>query len=200
VTNLSLWVYSESQTIFNREERMKRFAIGFTVLMFALGATQVLAVTTEQRYATITGTASGEAAGQCTEGYANQCPTSSCTCVQVSGAVVAAVSGQPNIAGHGTANLFLTFDNGASTGGDCTPFFGVAELTTRRAGKSVSETLNLNGVSCSPLTTANNPILGGFGISNSPSPVNGGKGFGKVTGFLDPSGSVSLRLHGPITE
>jgi hypothetical protein len=58
---------------------MNRFAIGFTALLFALGATQALAVTTAQRYATITGTASGPAAGQCTQGYANQCPTSSCT-------------------------------------------------------------------------------------------------------------------------
>lgn len=184
---------------------MKGFAVGFTALLFALSGTQVLAVTTEIRYATIVGMASAPATDQCTEGYAAQCPTGSCTCVQVSSATVGVVTGQPNIAGVGTANLFLTFDNGAttvSTAGDCTPFFGVAELTTTRHGKPSSETLNLNGVSCSPLTTANNPILGGFGISTSPSPVNGGKGYGKVSGFLDPTtgGSVSLTLHGPITQ
>jgi hypothetical protein len=37
---------------------MKRFAIGFAALWFALGATRVLAVTSAIRYATITGTAS----------------------------------------------------------------------------------------------------------------------------------------------
>ena len=113
------------------------------------------------------------------------------------------VVGHPSIAGTGTANLFLTFDDGAATvsaAGNCTPFFGVAELTTTRAGKPSSETLNLNGVSCAPITTANSPILGGFGISKAPTPVNGGKGYGKVSGFLDPSGSVSLTLHGSITE
>lgn len=180
-----------------------RFAIGFTALWFAWGATQVLAVTTETRYATITGTASAPSTGQCTEGYANQCPTSSCTCVRIPGATVGRVTGEVAIAGTGTANLFLTFDNGLATdssSGDCTPFFGVAKLTTTRAGKVSSETLNLNGVSCSPLTTANSPILGGFGIAASPKPVNGGTGFGKVTGFLDPSGSVSLTLHGPVTQ
>ncbi|MGH7972768.1 MAG: hypothetical protein ACREIC_28980, partial [Limisphaerales bacterium] len=134
---------------------------------------------------------------------AAQCPTSSCTCVQVFGATVGVVAGLPNIAGKGSANLFLTIDNGAATvsaAGHCTPFFGVAELTTTRRGKASSETLNLNGVSCSPLTNANSPILGGFGISTTPAPINGGKGFGKVSGFLDPSGNVSLKLHGPITE
>jgi hypothetical protein len=123
--------------------------------------------------------------------------------VEVSGAPVGKVTGKPSLAGAGTANPFLTFDNGASTRsavGDCMPFFGVAELTTTRGGKPSSETLNLNGVNCSPLTTANSPILGGFGISTNPTPVNGGKGYGKVNGFLDPSGSVSLTLHGPITE
>jgi len=182
---------------------MKRFAVGLVALSFALGATQALAVTTEVRYATIVGTSSAPAANKCSEGYADQCPTSSCTCVQVSGATVGVVAGQPNIAGKGTANLFLTFDNGAATesaASACTPFFGVAELSTKRAGKASSETLNLNGVSCTPLTTANSPILGGFGIATSPAPINGGKGFGKVSGFLDPEGNVSLTLHGPITQ
>jgi hypothetical protein len=184
---------------------MNRFAIGFTALWFALGATQVLAVTTAIRYATIKGTASAPSNGQCTEpGYANQCPSGSCSCVQVPSATVGKVPGQPLIDGTGTANVFLTLDNGATTSGstgDCTPFFGVAEFATTRAGKASSETLNLNGVSCSSLTAgANSPILGGFGIATSPKPVNGGKGFGKVSGFLDTTGSVSLTLHGPITE
>jgi len=181
---------------------MKRFAVGFAALSLALGAAQARAVTTEIRYATIVGTSSAPASNQCSEGYADQCPTSSCTCVQVSGATVGVVAGEPNIAGRGTAKLFLTFDNGAATvgSGECTPFFGVAELSTERAGKTSSETLNLNGVSCSPITTANSPILGGFGIATDPKPINGGTGFGKFSGFLDPEGNVSLTLHGPITQ
>lgn len=94
---------------------MNRLAIGLTAAWFALGATQALAVTTEQRYATITGTAGASSPGACSEGYADQCPTSSCSCVEVSGATVGKVTGQPSISGAGTANLFLTFDNGAST-------------------------------------------------------------------------------------
>jgi hypothetical protein len=94
-------------------------------------------------------------------------------------ALVGKVSGQPGIDGTGTADVFLTFDNGSATagaGGDCTPFFGIASLTTTRNGKASSETLNLNGVNCSPITTAHSQILGGFGIASSPPPVNGGKG------------------------
>jgi hypothetical protein len=72
-------------------------------------------------------------------------------------------------------------------------------LTTTRNGKASSETLNLNGVNCSPITTAHSQILGGFGIATSPVPVNGGKGYGKVNGFLDGD-SLSLTLHGLITE
>jgi hypothetical protein len=193
----------DSISIYNREVNgMNRLAIGFAAFWLGLGATQASAATTKIRYATIKGTASGPATGQCTEGYANLCPSGTCTCVQVPGATVGVVPLLPNIAGVGTANLFLTFDNGAATisgSNSCIPFFGVAELTTTRHAMASSETLNMNGVSCSPLTT-NNPILGGFGISTTPAPVNGGKGYGKISGFLDPAGSVSLTLHGPITQ
>jgi hypothetical protein len=182
---------------------MKAPIVGLSVFLCALFGPQALAVTTAQRFATITGTASGPAANQCTHGYSNQCPTSSCTCVEIPSAVVGKVAGQPSIAGPGTADVFLTLDNGAATPsavGECTPFFGVAELTTTHAGKRSSETLNLTGVLCSPLTTADSPILGGFGISASPPPVNGGTGFGKLTGTMNPSSEVVLTLHGPITE
>jgi hypothetical protein len=182
---------------------MKGSAAGLSFFLIALFGTQALAATTAQRFATITGTATGAATNQCDQGYSNQCPTSSCTCVQIPGAVVGKVPGQLSIAGSGTANVFLTLDNGAATPsaiGNCTPFFGVAELTTTRGGKPSSETLNLTGVLCAPLTTANRPILGGFGISASPKPTNGGKGFGKFAGTMSPSSVVSLTLHGPITE
>ena len=46
---------------------MKRFAIGFAALWFALGATRVLAVTSAIRYATITGTASAPSGGECAQ-------------------------------------------------------------------------------------------------------------------------------------
>jgi hypothetical protein len=184
---------------------MKRFAIGLTILLLGLGGTQAGAVTSEIRWATITGTATTlSTTVECTgEGYASQCPSGSCSCMEVSGAVVAKVTGQPAIDGTGTADVFLTFDNGSKTagaGGDCTPFFGIASLTTTRSNGPSSETLNLNGVNCSPITPPHSPILGGFGISASPVPVNGRKGYGKVSGFLDPSGSLSLTLHGLITQ
>jgi hypothetical protein len=124
----------------------------------------------------------------------------------VTGATVTGVAGQVfTIAGTGTANLFLTFDTGASTmtGGvaACTPFFAIAQLTTTRKGKAVTETLNLVGVNCLPVTGTDNPVIGGFGIAKSPAPVNGGVGFGKVLGFFDiGTGSLSLTLHGPVTQ
>lgn len=184
---------------------MNRLAIGFMTLLFALGTAQVQAATTKVRYTTIVGTASAPTPGQCTEGYANQCPSGSCSCVQIPSATIGKVPLQPIIAGLGTADLFVTLDNGAATvsaSGRCTPFFGVAELSTTRGGKASSETLNLNGVDCSPLTGTDSPVLGGFGISASPAPINGGKGFGKIGGVLDTAGTgkVSLKLHGPITE
>ena len=180
---------------------MKRFATGLTVLLFVLGATQARAVTSAIRYATITGTANSPTGSECTgEGY-GQCPSGTALAWR-SSAMAGKVSEQFGIDGTGTAVVFLTFDNGSKTvggGGDCTPFFGIASLTTTRNGKASSETLNLNGVNCSPITTAHSQILGGFGIATSPTPVNGGKGYGKVNGFLDGD-SLSLTLHGLITE
>ena len=83
---------------------MKRFATGLTVLLFVLGATQARAVTSAIRYATITGTANSPTGSECTgEGYAGQCPSGSCTCVEIASAVVGKVSGQFGIDGTGTA-------------------------------------------------------------------------------------------------
>lgn len=83
---------------------MIRFATGLTVLLFVLGATQARAVTSAIRYATITGTANSPTGSECTgEGYAGQCPSGSCTCVEIPSAVVGKVSGQFGIDGTGTA-------------------------------------------------------------------------------------------------
>ena len=183
---------------------MKRFAIGFAALWFALGATRVLAVTSAIRYATITGTASAPSGSQCTQGYANLCPSSGDYWhdARSPGAVVGRVSGKPAIDSTPYCRPVSDQSQRCSPTSrrrydDCTPFFGIARLTTTRLGSPSSETLNLNGVHCAPITTADSPILGGFGIATSPAPVNGGKGYGKVSGFLDPSGSLSLTLHAP---
>jgi hypothetical protein len=99
--------------------------------------------------------------------------------------------------------VFLTLDTGAATvsGEDsCTPFFGVAELTTKRAGVSLTEAIKMNGVECSPITGSNDEILGGFGIAANPAPTNGAKGYGKLTGSVTPGGAVSLTLKGSITQ
>lgn len=181
---------------------MNRLAVGLTALaLLALSAAQAHAGPTEVRYATISGTASSPATGKCTEpGYDDQCPSGDCMCVQVSGATVANVSSEPSLAGTGTANLYLTFDIGAEmpTGvGDCTPVFGIAELSTTRKKKSITETLNLVGVNCDALGTNPGPVLGGFGVSQKPTaPSPPDKGFGKVTGSL-AGGALSLTLHGP---
>ena len=193
---------------------MSRLVVGFLAVLLTAGVAH--AQVTELRYALITGTASAPTAGACTgQGYADQCPSGNCTCVTVTGATVGAFStcaAAPNcfpLAGKGTADLFLTFDVGADMPTlpqtpQCTPFFGVANLTTTRHHSPSTETLNLTGVNCNKITLlgqTDNPVLGGFGISSTPAPVNGGTGFGKIRGFYDGStGAVSLKIHGPITE
>lgn len=185
---------------------MNRFAVGFMALCVALGATQTMAATTAIRYASITGSLSGQTTGACpvSKSYADQCPVGPCNCVQIPNATVGAAAGQSaKIAGTGTADVFLTLDTGAATvsGADsCTPFFGVAELTTKRAGTTLIEHINMNGVECSPITGSNEEILGGFGIAAKPAPTNGAKGYGKITGSVTPGGTVSLTLKGSITE
>jgi hypothetical protein len=126
--------------------------------LVALGATQTMAATTAIRYASITGSLSGQTTGACpvSKSYADQCPVGPCNCVQIPNATVGAAVGQSaKIAGTGTADVFLTLDTGAATviGADsCTPFFGVAELKTKRAGTTLIEDINMNGVECSPIT------------------------------------------------
>jgi len=186
---------------------MSRFAIGFMALCVALGATRSMAATSAISYASIMGSLSAQTTGACTganNSYADQCPVGPCNCVQIPNATVAGVTGQSvRIAGTGTANVFLTLDTGAETvsGEDsCTPFFGVAELTTKHAGVSLKEDIKMNGVKCSPITGSNDEILGGFGIAPNPAPTDGAKGYGKLTGSVTPGGAVSLTFKGLITQ
>jgi hypothetical protein len=136
---------------------MNRLVVGFAAALFALGANRALAASTQIRWAQITGTGVAPTSGACSEaGYDDQCPSGSCMCVTVTGATVSGVSGQAfTIAGSGTADVFLTLDIGAEmpTGvGSCTPFFGIANLTTTRKGKAQTETLNLVGTNCLHVT------------------------------------------------
>jgi hypothetical protein len=187
---------------------MNRIAVGLGVL--SLLAMSVLPAHAKIRWAQINGNVSKTTDGAaCTEpGYDNQCPSGQCSCVQVSNATLRNVDSQPSLAGTGTANVFLTFDTGAEMPttagiGICIPFFGIAKLTTALA----TETLNLVGVNCDPVNTADQPVLGGFGISKQPAPIPLSKGFGKMTGFLDGSildssstGVLSLTLQGPVRK
>ena len=193
---------------------MNRLVVGFLAILLSAGAAH--AQVTEMRYALISGTASAPVTGQCTKGYSNQCITGSCSCVTVTGATVGPVStcatasttGCPILAGKGTADLYLTFDDGlvmpgAATGenAECVPFFGIAKLTTTRAHGTISvkEKLNVTGVSCEPTTSGAKTVLGGFGVAVE---TNGGTGFGKIRGFYPSpaAGPISLTLHGPITQ
>jgi hypothetical protein len=183
---------------------IKRRAIGLMVMsLLALGASHAHA-----RQATITGSVSGPALeGACTEpGYDARCRVGPCECIQILNANVGKVPGKRSIAGKGTANLYLTLDYGAempTTPGqeECIPFFGIAELSTARGTTPISETLNLVGVNCLPVTTADYPVLGGFGVSQTPTPPDPASlGFGEMTGFLNSNGELSLTLKGSITK
>jgi len=191
---------------------MNRLVVGFLAILLSAGAAH--AQVTEVRYALISGTASAPVTGQCTKGYSDQCISGNCSCVTVTGATVGpfstcfAAPNCPVLAGKGTADLYLTFDDGlvmpgASTGesAECVPFFGIAKLTTTRARGTISvkEKLNLTGVSCQPTTGGAKTVLGGFGVAVE---TNGGTGFGKIRGFYPSpaAGPISLTLHGPITQ
>lgn len=194
---------------------MNRLVVGFLAVLLTGGVAHAQA-TTALRYAQITGTASAPTAGACTgHGYADQCPSTNCSCVAIASATVGPVpvtsctnpTGCFNFAGKGTANLFLTFDDGlvmpstsTTEPPECTPFFGVANLTTTRHHSPTVETLNLTGVSCVPPVSGAKTVLGGFGILAGA--TNGGTGFGKIRGlYVGPAaGPVSLTVFGPITQ
>ena len=178
---------------------MNRLVVGIGVaLLLVFNVTKARATIRE---ATITGTASAPATGACTvPGYGSQCRSGSCICIQIPNATVAKVPGQFGL-GIGTANLFLTFDEGAEmpTGvGNCIPFFGIAQLSTR----AFNETLDLVGVNCDVLSgQVNQHVLGGFGIAQTPAPNPLSTGFGQIRGRFNRSttGALALTLDGAIT-
>ena len=136
-------------------------------------------------------------AGPCNTGvYDSICPSGNCQCLTITGAKVTG-----SMAGTGTADLSVTEDIGSETtssGDTCTPFFGVANLTTTLQKTPLTESLNLGGMSCDALTpNSKNTIQGGFGIQDGAS--NGATGWGTVFG-TSKSQATTLHLKGSITQ
>jgi hypothetical protein len=150
----------------------------------------------------IGGTATGTGTnGACeASGYDSVCPAGTCQCFNIP---TAKVTG--SIAGKATANVFVTVDpdlqttDPGTTNGECTPFFGVAHVTST----SLTEDINLTGALCKHFTSnGDDYIEGGFGIADGAS--NSATGWGTLTGTGTHSPSntptVTLHLKGPITQ
>ena len=158
--------------------------------------------TTKKRDAVITGQTSAPAAGQCTAassdgsmGYENQCPVGTCSCLQIANAKV-----KGSLAGKGTADVFITVDDGlVITPGGCTPIYGIANLTTKLRGIAIVETMNFAGASCPapPIRRGKAMVSGAFGIQSS---SISSTGFGLVTGTGLGSHAAQLKFDGAVTQ
>ncbi|GEM_PF-3713546 len=125
-----------------------------------------LASTPKQFVETVSGTASAPVAGQCTQGFSNQCPSGdTCECVTVSNAN--AKGGEVGKV-TGVSNFDITIDTSIGTKDDtdftCNPVFVTFELE----GTKDTQTINSVGALCKSLSNHQIEIIGGgFSIASS---------------------------------
>jgi hypothetical protein len=135
---------------------------------------------------TIKGRLLSQNPGACEVGYSSFCPSGTCICDIFTGTI----SGNP--IGKGTAELWLTIDEGAalSGGSTCLPLFGSFAITTSRD----SEVIDTVGSACNIAGGTADTLSGGFGISQS---AVGAKAWGNLTGTFDFStGSGVVKYSG----
>lgn len=111
----------------------------------------------------IAGSSSGtvaNSAGQCTQGFSNQCLVGPCTCFTFAGtALVSRV-------GKGPSNIFMTLDFGqaiASGMGDCFPAYLEFDVTAAKD----TETWSGIGSACDGADGNALPLSGGFALQTS---------------------------------
>ena len=156
--------------------------------------------------------------GACnTDPWVDQCsvPTgSTCTCFEVT---VSKASGSMDKGAQTVTNFFITEDPNINPATEpavdsgpnprCAPFRAVLTDTSSAEAK----TLNLFGVSCKKViaTSKTNPsgthvsdtIVGGWGISGTPTPSPDASGWGTLSGSLVKSTSaVSINISGLVTQ
>jgi hypothetical protein len=145
--------------------------------------------------ATITGTGGAIAPLVCTaSGYADQCPSGTCSCFTITGAKEAG-----KLLGSASVDLAVTIDSGDALSTatlTCSPVYGQAIVTL--TGKSAGvETINFQGAFCGAPVKGKALAGGAWQIFQS---TNGESGLGTVTGqgVISTSG-IDLTLSGSAT-
>ena len=118
--------------------------------------------------------------------YSGQCSSGSCTCYVAGSAPVVVTVKKSS---HDTANVFLTVDNGLTTGTpSCSPAFGVFD------GSGGALTIFFYGTYCATSKTGSFSLDGGWSIDLSSEAASG---FGKGSGTLDTTtNELTLDLTG----
>lgn len=188
----------------------RRSALVFAVAaLVALGASGAQAKTIHAS-ATIKGKATIGAfssAGECSEGYADQCPNfgaASCACANFENGTITGGLGK------GTVSLDVTIDESDEVTNNldqgCQPIFGELDVAITDPKRSTGTVeLEVNGTLCHHLTKdAPDVIEGGFALVDCFSPSGDNhttaSGYGEIDGTVDSSGNVVLKLKGPITS
>lgn len=119
----------------------------------------------------------GPVEGSCSQSYADVCPSNTgCVCQQYAGKLSGHFGGR---SGRGTANLYMTIDNGMVTAEPkgCRPVFGSAFLSTPLGSVDV----NVTGTFCDALGNSTlMKLMGGFGAGGAL-----GSGFGTLSGSFN---------------
>ena len=176
-----------------------RVVIAETLLtaLFALAGAQPATAATINVSATIKGTLSKFAHGECTTGYADQCPSDNC--------VFSTPVGTPTISGtfKGTiTGLCVTIDAGDRVTIDekhtCAPMFGDMVVVTN--GGTTNTAINFTGALCSPQPKSSLfEVESGFGINGANSTDPNATGWGTITGTADNTGATLLKVKGNFT-
>lgn len=122
--------------------------------------------------------------GHCNDSYDDVCPsTDNCICQEYKGSLSGHFGGRN---GRGSADLFLTIDNGLATAepNGCRPFFGNGFLSTPLG----PITINTTGAFCDSIGNSSQmKLLGGFGIAPGGAvPV----GLGTISGAFDKNRNI----------
>lgn len=203
---------------------MKRFGavVCGVVLLFA-GTALAAGPTTHTRTLNITGMGAPAgggsvdgATGACNvDPWVDHCSGTNCTCLEIT---MPKASGSMDKGAQTVTNFFVTADDnvnpateptpgGTGPNPRCSSFLGI--LTDTSSGES--KTLNLLGVSCKKVIgiSSSNPsgnhvgdtLVGGWGISGTPTPSPDASGWGTLTGSdIKSANAVSLKLSGLVTE
>jgi hypothetical protein len=146
--------------------------------------------------------------------WVDHCSGTNCACLEIT---VSKASGSMDKGKQTVTNFFVTTDQdvnpatepavGGGPNPKCSPFLGILTDTS----STESKTLNLFGVTCHKVIGISNSnptgnhvsdtIVGGWGISSTPTPVPDASGWGTLTGSDNhTTGATSIKISGLVTE